>query len=258
MDKPLILLTNDDGYKAKGINSLLEILMPLGDVVMVAPSDARSGMSGAITVSEPLRIKKIKEEDGLTIYKCSGTPVDCVKLAINQILDRRPNLVISGINHGTNSSISVFYSGTMGATFEGCINGIPSIGLSLNNYQPDADFGSSIKYTKAIVKNTLEKGLPKGTCLNINFPDGDEIQGVKICRQTDGAWKEKFDKRVDPSGRTYYWLMGHFLDHEPESQDTDEWALKNGYVSIVPCQVDMTAYSMLKELNTWNYEIDTK
>lgn len=255
MDKPLILLTNDDGFQAKGINSLLDMLLSIGEVVMVAPTETRSGMSGAITVHVPLRIKKVKEDNGLTIYKCSGTPVDCVKLGINQILDRKPDLVISGINHGLNSSVSVFYSGTMGATFEGCIAGIPSIGLSLNSYHPDADFGASVKYTRKVIENILSNGLPKGVCLNINFPEGDKVKGVRICRQTAGAWQEKFEKRQDPHGRTYYWLTGHFDDHEPDSEDTDEWAIKNGYVSIVPCQVDMTAYTMMKELNSWNYEI---
>lgn len=255
MDKPLILLTNDDGFQAKGINSLLDMLLSIGEVVMVAPTETRSGMSGAITVHVPLRIKKVKEDNGLTIYKCSGTPVDCVKLGINQILDRKPDLVISGINHGLNSSVSVFYSGTMGATLEGCIAGIPSIGLSLNSYHPDADFGASVKYTRKVIENILSNGLPKGVCLNINFPEGDKVKGVRICRQTAGAWQEKFEKRQDPHGRTYYWLTGHFDDHEPDSEDTDEWAIKNGYVSIVPCQVDMTAYTMMKELNSWNYEI---
>lgn len=255
MEKPLILLTNDDGFQAKGINSLLDMLLSIGEVVMVAPSETRSGMSGAITVHVPLRIKKVSQKEGLTIYKCSGTPVDCVKLGINQLLDRRPDLVISGINHGLNSSVSVFYSGTMGATIEGCINGIPSIGLSLNSYHPDANFESSVKYTQKVIENVLSKGLAKGVCLNINFPEGDQIKGVRICRQTAGAWQEKFEKRQDPHGGTYYWLTGHFNDHEPDSEDTDEWAIKNGYVSIVPCQVDMTAYTLMKELNSWNYEI---
>ena len=255
MEKPLILLTNDDGFQAKGINSLIDMLLSIGDVVMVAPTETRSGMSGAITVNIPLRIKKVSQKQGLTIYKCSGTPVDCVKLGINQILDRQPDLVISGINHGLNSSVSVFYSGTMGAAFEGCINGIPSIGLSLNSYHPDANFETSVRYTKKIIENVLSNTLPKGVCLNVNFPDGDQIKGVRICRQTAGAWQEKFEKRQDPHGRTYYWLTGHFNDHEPDSEDTDEWAIKNGYVSIVPCQVDMTAYTLMTELNSWNYEI---
>lgn len=249
MSKPLILVTNDDGYKAKGINSIISELKGLGEIVVVAPSNSMSGMSSAITVKVPIRIGKVWEEDDLSIYRCSGTPVDCVKIAINQILDRRPDLIVSGINHGINSSVSVLYSGTMGAALEGCINEIPSIGLSLNCYDKDADFKASAKAGKEIAEDVLKNGLPRGTCLNVNFPDSDQLKGWRVCRQADGMWAEEFEKRVDPHGGTYYWLTGYFKDHEPESEDTDEWAVKNGYASVVPCMVDMTQYDFINTLN---------
>ncbi len=250
MSKPLILVTNDDGYKAKGINSIVSELRELGEVVVVAPGSSMSGMSGAITVKVPIRIGKMWEEEGLSIYRCSGTPVDCVKIAINQVLHRRPDLIVSGINHGINSSVSVLYSGTMGAALEGCINEIPAIGLSLNSYEKDADFTTSAKMGKEIAIDVLKNGLPRGTCLNVNVPYTQEVKGIRVCRQADGMWAEEFEKRVDPHGGTYYWLTGYFKDHEPESEDTDEWAIKNGYASVVPCTIDMTAYDFINSLKT--------
>jgi len=257
MSKPLILVTNDDGVNAKGISALIEMVRPLGDVVVMAPFHGNSGMSHAITVKVPIRFKKIQEEENVTIYGCSGTPVDCVKLAISEVLHRKPDVLVSGINHGSNASISVIYSGTMGAVIEGCVNEIQSIGFSLLDYSSDADFSSTIDHGRKIVSNVLEKGLPKATCLNVNFPaiSKDEIQGVKICRQAKGIWKEEFDKRQDPRSGEYFWLTGYFENRENGSTDTDEWALANNFISIVPVEIDFTAYDHLNYFKKWNYEI---
>lgn len=253
MSKPIILLTNDDGYKAKGINSLFPMLQSVGNVVVVAPSESRSGQSGAITVKEPLRVQELHNEESLKIYRCSGTPVDCVKIATAQLLERKPDLVISGINHGLNSSVSVHYSGTMGAAIEGAIHGIQSIGFSLNDYSSDADFEASVKAGETIIRDLLKNPLPKGICLNVNFPKDKTFKGYKVCKQANGKWVEEFEKRKDPYGGTYYWLTGYFKDHEPESENTDEWALKNGYVSIVPVNVDVTAYAIMRDLEDRDY-----
>lgn len=247
MTRPLILLTNDDGYKAKGIRSMIEPLRALGDLIVVAPSFSQSGKAGSITVQEPIRIKKITEEPGFTLFRCTGTPVDSVKIAIAQILDRKPDLIVSGINHGINSSVSVHYSGTMGAAIEGAINNIPSIGLSLCDYHSDADFSQAVAVGVQVASEVLKKGLPAGICLNVNIPKVDKIKGLRVCRQANGKWVEDFEKRTDPSGRDYYWLTGYFKDHEPESQDTDEWALKNNYASLVPIRVDVTAHALMDE-----------
>ena len=250
MSKPLILLTNDDGYKAKGIQSMIEPLRALGDLIVVAPSFSQSGKAGSITVQEPIRLKKIIDEPGLTLYRCTGTPVDAVKITIAQILDRKPDLIVSGINHGINSSVSVHYSGTMGAAIEGAINNIPAIGLSLCDYHADADFSNAVKVGVLVATEVLKKGLPLGICLNVNIPKADEIKGIRVCRQANGKWVEEFEKRTDPAGRDYYWLTGYFKDHEPDSQDTDEWALKNGYASLVPTRVDVTAHALLDEFKS--------
>lgn len=249
MSEPLILVTNDDGFRSKGINSLIEALKPLGAIYVVAPNSSRSGMSSAITVKEPIRIAKVWEEDNVNIYRCSGSPVDSVKIAINQLLPRKPDIVVSGINHGSNTSVSVHYSGTMGAAMEGCFNGIPSVGLSLKSFDPDADFAQSGVYARKIVEDVLQNGLPAGVCLNVNVPDMPEVKGMKLCRQANGVWSEEFEKRTDPHGGSYYWLTGYFKDHEPEAEETDEWALKNGYVSVVPCKIDMTDFDFMDQLN---------
>jgi 5'-nucleotidase len=250
----LILITNDDGYQAKGLKVLIEVVKPLGEVVVIAPTESRSGMSHAITVKHPIRVKKIKEEPGLTLQCCNGTPVDCIKLAINKLLYRKPDLILSGINHGSNSSASILYSGTMAAALEGCLNGIPSIGFSLLDYSPDAEFSGTIRYISEIIHKTLTAGIPAGTCLNVNFPkvNSQNFKGVKICRQTRGLWIEEFDKRTDPQQKTYYWLTGEFKNLEPDADDTDEWALKNNYVSIVPVQTDLTSYRTLDHFRQWN------
>ncbi len=252
--KPLILITNDDGINARGINALVEAASPLGDVVVVAPDGPRSAQSNAITVNTPLRFWKHFEKDGLVMYRCNGTPADCVKLGLYRILDRKPDVVLSGINHGSNSSISVIYSGTMGSVFEACIEGVPAAGFSLCTYDPRADFTQAINYAALITKKILSEGLPKDVCLNVNIPETENIKGMKICRQCDGRWQERFVLREDPAGNNYYWLTGDFVDREPDATDTDEAVMRAGYVSVVPCKVDMTDYSALKTLASWNYE----
>jgi 5'-nucleotidase len=251
--RPLILVTNDDGIHAGGLKALIEVVRPIADVVVIAPEDGQSGMSHAITIKVPLRLNKLNDEPGYKVYTCSGTPSDCVKLAFNQVVDSDPDLVISGINHGSNASASVIYSGTMAAAIEGCLYGIPAIGFSYLDYSPTADFSSIKKYVAQIIGETLTSGLPKWVCLNVNIPQNHtrEIKGMRICRQTKGMWREEFEKRVDPANREYYWLTGEFQNLEPEANDTDEWALSNGYVAIVPVSIDMTAYSSFNHLNTW-------
>ncbi|MDC1105936.1 5'/3'-nucleotidase SurE [Prolixibacteraceae bacterium] len=251
MERPLILITNDDGVDAKGIQCLTSFVQDLADVVVVAPNGPRSGQSSAITVDRPLRLRVEKEVEGLTIYSCSGTPVDCVKLALNKVMDRYPDLVLSGINHGLNTSVSVIYSGTMGGAMEGAIHGIPSIGFSLDNYHKDADFDAMRSVVRTMVANVLSQGLPAGVCLNVNAPKG-EVKGIEVCRQARGKWSEEFEKRVDPHNREYYWLSGYFDNAEVHAQDTDEHLIKRGYASVVPTSVDTTDYTMLKELKNWN------
>ena len=252
----LFLLTNDDGIHARGLASMIEVVRPNGKVFVIAPDQGQSGMSHAITVKFPIRIQKHKEEDGLVMYSCNGTPVDCIKLALNKLLNRMPDMILAGINHGSNSSSSVVYSGTMAAAIEGCLNGIPSVGFSLLDFSPDAEFKGVVGYADAIIENVIHKGLPEGTCLNVNFPVNhtNEIKGVKICRQNKGVWREEFDQRTDPQNRDYYWLTGEYINLEPEAGDTDEWALKNGYVSVVPVQVDFTSYESLVYLKSWEYD----
>lgn len=260
-NRPTILVTNDDGINAKGIKALVEVVRPLGNVVVVGPSEAMSGMSHAITVKDPLFINKIKEEDGLVVYSLNGTPADCVKLGFNKVLNVKPDLVVSGINHGTNSSVSVHYSGTVGAAREGALYGVPSIAFSLLDYMPDADFKSSLHFCREIVSYFLENGMDNGVYMNVNIPKGENLEGIKICRQANGIWAEEFDERTTPRGSKYYWLTGQFKNNEVESEDTDEWALNNGYVSVVPCSVDLTAYNTLKKLqnskiNTQNVDVE--
>ena len=254
---PLILITNDDGIHANGLAGLIEVVKPYGNIVVVAPDCAQSGKSSALTTDKPLRVSLISEKENLKIYTCNGTPVDCIKLGLHQILNITPDFIASGINHGTNSSISTIYSGTMGAAFEGCINGIPSIGFSLTDYSWKADFTSAIHYSKIVFEKFMQNPVPKNTCLNVNIPTGgiNEIKGIKVCRQTMGAWKEVFDKRTDPHNREYFWLTGDYHNYEPDAIDTDEWALENKYVSIVPVTIDFTSYSVLKFLKTNKYEI---
>ncbi len=253
--KPLILVTNDDGITAPGIRALISVMNEIGDVYVVAPDSPQSGMGHAITVNstiycDPIVIDKnaVQKE-----YSCSGTPADCVKMAAREIMHRKPDLCVSGINHGSNSAINVIYSGTMSAAVEAGIEGIPAIGFSLLDYGMDANFEPSKKYVRTIVENVLENGLPKGVVLNVNIPrlPEKEIKGIKICRQANAHWVEEFDKRTNPMGREYYWLSGKFIN-EDKGEDTDEWALRQGYVSMVPTQFDLTAHHFIQELNNWS------
>lgn len=250
----LILITNDDGIHAKGLKALIKAVEPFGNLAIVAPDGPNSGMSHAITVKVPLRYKFFQNGNSKTYYSCNGTPVDCIKIAMTVILEKKPDLIVSGINHGSNSAASIFYSGTMAAAMEGSMIGIPSIGFSLTNHSHKADFTAAIKIISTIIEKTIQNGLPHGVALNVNIPDVDKnkIKGIKICRQTKGYWQEEFDKRTDPSRGDYYWLAGKFINLEPDAQDTDEWALKNNYVSVVPVPVDLTAYSFLNKLKKWN------
>jgi len=246
----LILITNDDGLYANGLKTLIEVMEEFGKVVLVSTIESMSGMSQALTVKTPLRVKLLEENEHHRVYTCNGTPTDSIKLAVNQLVDRKPDWVVSGINHGANASVSVLYSGTMAAAIEGCLYGISSVGFSLNDFSREADFSNCKKYIRIIMQKLAAESLPPGICLNVNIPalPEEKIKGIQICRQARGNWKEEFEKRKDPMGRTYYWLTGMFQNLEPEAKDTDEWALTNGYVSIVPVSVDMTAHSYMDKL----------
>ena len=252
-DRPLILIANDDGYRAGGLEALIEAVRPYGDLLVVAPVEGQSGMSHAITVKVPIRIEKRIEEPGLTVYVCNGTPVDCVKIALNRLVPRHPDLLLTGINHGANSSASVLYSGTMAAAIEGCMYRIPAVGFSLLDHSSKADFTPYIGYIRTIVETVLANGLRQGTCLNVNIPKihPDDIKGFRVCRQARGYWIEEFQHRIDPNNREYYWLTGDFFNEEPNARDTDEWALKHNYISIVPVQIDMTCYQSMEQMKKW-------
>ena len=255
-ERPLILVTNDDGIYAPGIKFLTSLATQFGRVIVVAPDKPQSGMGHAITINSTLRIEKTSYHQAELEYACSGTPVDCVKMAVNHILKKRPDLVLSGINHGSNSSINVIYSGTMSAAIEGALEGTPSIGFSLCDYSIEADFAQASKYISQIIKQALIHRMPKGVCLNVNIPKlkSDDIKGIKIVRQARANWVERFEERKDPYGRDYYWLTGEFVNFEPEALDTDEWALKNGFISVVPTQADLTAHAILKDLNYFEHD----
>ena len=251
--KPLILITNDDGISAPGIRALISVMKEIGEVVVVAPDSPQSATGHAITINSTLYINKIDIDPEVEAeYSCSGTPVDAVKFAVNEILDRKPDLCVSGINHGSNSSINVIYSGTMSAAVEAGIEGIPAIGFSLLDYNWNADFEPVKPFVKKIVMEVLQNGLPEGVILNVNFPKLAEkdIKGIKVCRQAKATWIEKFDKRKNPQGREYYWLTGEFVNLD-KGEDTDEWALANGYISMVPVQFDLTAHHAIQNLNSW-------
>lgn len=250
MQKPLILVTNDDGITAPGVRNLTEFMNELGEVVVVAPNSPQSGKGHAITINSTLTFEEIQLEGPQTDYALSGTPVDCVKFALDKILTRRPDIVVSGINHGANSSINVIYSGTMSAAVEAGVEGIPAVGFSLLDFSWDADFGQAKSYIQGIVKRVLERPMPKGIVLNVNIPNlkHEEIKGIKVCKQANAKWEESFDERVNPHGKKYYWLTGYFnnMDH---SDDADETALSDGYISVVPVKFDLTAYEYMKELD---------
>ncbi|MFC0604105.1 5'/3'-nucleotidase SurE [Winogradskyella pulchriflava] len=250
--RPLILVTNDDGITAPGIRALISVMNTIGDVVVVAPDSPQSGMGHAITVNATLYLEKVDIDGKQLEYSCSGTPADCIKLAVREILERKPDICVSGINHGSNSSINVIYSGTMSAALEAGIEGIPAIGFSLLDYNWNANFEHCKPFVETITKQVLEHGLSDGVVLNVNLPnlEKDKIKGVKVCRQAKANWVEEFDKRTNPMGRDYYWLAGKFVNMD-NGEDTDEWALANGYVSVVPVQFDLTAHHAIQKLNTW-------
>ena len=253
-EKPLILVTNDDGISAPGIRTLISVMNEIGNVVVVAPDSPQSAMGHAITINSTLECHKIKIDDGPQIeYSCSGTPADCVKLGINEILKKKPDLCVSGINHGSNSSINVIYSGTMSAAIEASIEGVPAIGFSLLDYSWKADFSEIKNIIKNITLKSLSNGIPKSTALNVNFPKLKEkaIKGIKICNQANAYWIEKFDKRINPQGREYYWLTGEFINND-KSIESDEWALNNGFVSIVPVKFDLTNHEVIEKIKSWN------
>jgi 5'-nucleotidase len=251
MAKPLILVSNDDGITSNGIRTLVNIVKDLGEVVVVAPDSPQSGMGHAITVGNTLRLEETNIFGDIKAFECSGTPADCVKIAKHFVLkERQPDLVVSGINHGSNTSISVLYSGTMSAAIEAAIDGMPAIGFSLADYSWNADFSHTHEYVKSIVEQVLKKGIPKGVALNVNFPPkrNENIKGVKVCRQARAKWEEQFDQRFDPNGRRYFWMAGNFVNFD-RGEDNDEWAIANNYVSIVPCMFDLTAHQAIPSIN---------
>ncbi len=257
MPKPLILVTNDDGITAPGLRALISYMKELGEVMVVAPDSPQSGMGHAITLDNTLYSKRVvidHDNGAIAEYSCSGTPADCVKLALQELLPRRPDICVSGINHGSNSSINVIYSGTMSAAIEAGIEGVPAIGFSLCDYAWDANFKPAASSIKKVVSEALLKGIPRDVVLNVNIPksESEPLKGIRVCRQARANWKERFDKRTNPMGKDYYWLTGEFelLDR---GEDTDEWALANGYVSVVPTQFDLTAHHAIQDLNNWTF-----
>jgi 5'-nucleotidase len=251
--RPTILITNDDGYFAPGIRKLIAIMRKIGRVVVVASDQAMSGMGHAITIKTPLRLKTVSKDADYEEYICNGTPADCVKLGEQVVLKGKPDLLVSGINHGSNASINVIYSGTMAAVLEACIDGIPAIGFSLNDYSHDADFSHVDSFIEKITQNVLGNGLPQGVCLNVNIPAKSEepIKGIRVCRQSHAKWVEEFDSRHDPRGAAYHWLTGRF-ENDDKGEDTDQQALDSNFVSVVPVHYDLTAYKALDFVKSWN------
>lgn len=251
-EKPVILITNDDGITAPGIRNLVEAVRDIGKIVVVAPDKPQSGMGHAITIGQPLRLHKVPMFEGVESWACTGTPVDCVKLAVDKVLHRKPDLCLSGINHGANHSINVIYSGTMSAAVEAAIESIPSAGFSLLDYSIEADFTGARKYAKLVVEKMLATKMEKHTVLNVNIPAQPEtlIKGIKICRQAYAKYEEDFIERKDPHGRHYYWLTGEFVNFD-KGKDTDVWALAHNYVSVVPVQFDLTHYGLKSKLKNW-------
>ncbi len=247
----VIFLTNDDGWRAKGFEAAIEVARRFGRVIAVAPEQPQSGKSQAITIYDPLYLKRVRDEEGVTVYSLTGTPVDCVKMAFDHLFrDTRFDLAISGINHGSNAATNVLYSGTMGAAMECSFYNVPTIGLSLTDHAADADFAGAVEYGAKIVEQVLKGDAPLPLCLNVNVPNipREELKGVRLCRQTRGFWRDIIYRREDPIGREYFWFTGGFENAEPEATESDEWALANGYVAVVPVKVDMTAYEQMESL----------
>ena len=251
--KPFILISNDDGYQAKGINSLVDMIRDMADILVCAPESGRSGMACAFSANEPLVLVPQKQEEGLEVWSCNGTPVDCVKLALEELCkERRPQMVIGGINHGDNASVNAHYSGTMGVTLEGCMKYIPSVAFSLCTHDWFADFEPLRPYIRKIVRKVLDDGLPKGVCLNVNFPVVDQFKGVRACRMAPGTWDNEVVKCRHPRGYDYWWMVGRYTNDEPEAEDTDNWALRHGYVAITPTKIDITSYEMIEQMKNWD------
>ena len=266
--RPLILIANDDGFQSQGIHALVDFVLPFADVLVCAPDGGRSGYSCAFSAAEPLILKRIPTEQflsdmpatelgdhSLDVWSCTGTPVDCVKLAIDQFcLGRRmPDLIIGGINHGDNSTVNNHYSGTMGVAMEGCLKYIPSIAFSSCYYDPKANLESLRPYVQQIVRRVLADGLPRGVCLNVNFPARQQFEGVRICRMTYGRWIHEVQKQHHPCGYDYFWMVGEYLNDEPDAEDTDQWALHHGFVAITPTHMDVTAYDYMDTLRKWSF-----
>jgi len=251
--KPFILISNDDGYQAKGINSLVDMIRDMADILVCAPESGRSGMACAFSANDPLVLVPQKQEEGLEVWSCNGTPVDCVKLALEELCkERRPQMVIGGINHGDNASVNAHYSGTMGVTLEGCMKYIPSLAFSLCTHDWFADFESLRPYIRKIVRKVLDDGLPKGVCLNVNFPVVDQFKGVRVCRMAPGTWDNEVVKCRHPRGYDYWWMVGRYTNDEPEAEDTDNWALRHGYIAITPTKIDITSYEMIEQMKNWD------
>lgn len=246
--RPYVLISNDDGVDAPGINFLIDTLRPVADILVMAPDSARSGFSCSITSAHPITYKVLRKEEGLTVCSCSGTPTDCVKMALNLFKEREFDLVIGGINHGDNSSVNAHYSGTMGVAIEGALQGYPSIAFSLCDHRTDADFAPLRPYLVDLMFKAIAAGLPPFTCLNVNFPLAPKFKGVKVCRMAKSRWQNEVDHRTHPYGGDYYWLVGECRELEPQATDTDRWALANGYVAITPTQLDVTAYALVDAL----------
>ncbi len=249
--RPLILISNDDGYQAKGINCLIDMVRDYGDVLACAPDGARSGYSCAFSAGIPLTLILQRKEEGVEVWSCNGTPVDCVKMALAELCPRKPDMVIGGINHGDNASVNTHYSGTMGVTMEGCMKYIPSVAFSICTHEPDADFSPLEPLIRQITQRVLREGLPQGVCLNVNFPVVDAYRGVKVCRMARGTWENEVRKCRHPRGYDYWWMVGNYCNDEPEAEDTDNWALTHGYVAITPTHADVTAYEFMNQKASW-------
>ena len=246
--KPLILISNDDGYHAKGLKELVRMVRDYGEILVCAPEGHRSGMSCAFSPTIPLTLKQRRQEPGVAVWSCNGSPVDCVKMALAELCPRRPALVLGGINHGDNASVNTHYSGTMGVTMEGCMKYIPSVAFSLCDHRDDADFRPLEPYVRQLTQRVLAVGLPQGVCLNVNFPEQPPYQGVKVCRMALGSWTNEVTRCHHPRGYDYWWMVGHYRNDEPEATDTDRWALDHGYVAITPTELDVTAYQAMSHL----------
>lgn len=257
--KPLILISNDDGFQAKGINVLIDTLRDIADLLVCAPDSGRSGYGCAFSVFNPLHLKLRRKEKGLEVWSCDGTPVDCVKLALDQLCTKRkPDMVIGGINHGDNASVNTHYSGTMGVAMEGAMKYIPSVAFSLCDHAEDADFDPLLPYIRHITQKVLEEGLPEGVCLNVNFPVAKKFKGVKVCRMAKGTWGNECVRSIHPRGSEYFWMVGSYVNDEPKAKDTDNWALTHGYVAITPTHVDVTAYETMEKIKQWTDNIDVQ